>query len=189
MSSRGFGPAPEGVRDEPGHGEDPDHEDDLAGEDDPPAEHRGGPATDDRADRDAGARDATDDRVGDLAVLALEVAGDQCDHRREHEGGADALEDRPAQGQDRHRRGERRHGGAAAVDDEADLEGAAAPDDVADLAAREHEHRHHEAVQRDDRLDGRDGRVEVGDQLTDRDPHDRLVEHHDELRASECDQG
>ena len=180
---------PDGVTDEPGHDEDPDHEDDLAGEHDPPGEHRRRPAPEDRTDRDAGAGHAPDDRVGDLAVLALEVAGDQRDHRRQDERGADALEDRPAQGEDRHGRGKGGHRRAAPVDDEADTEGPPAPDDVADLAARQHEHRHDEAVERDDRLDGRDGRVEVGDQLTDRDPHDRLVEDHDELGARQGDQG
>ena len=182
-------PREQGVTDEPGHGVDPDHEDDLAGEDDPPGEDRRGPAPEDRTDRDAGTGDTSDDRVGDLAIPTLEVAGDQRDHRREHQGRPDALEDRPTEREDGNIRSDRRQRGTAAVDDETDPEGPAAPDDVADLAAREHEHRHDQAVQGDDPLDGRHGRVEVGDQLTDRDAHDGLVEDHHELRAGQGDQG
>ena len=86
-------------------------EHDLADEHDPPAQLGGGPAAEDGADGDAGAGDAADHRVGDLAVAALEVAGDQRGQRGQHQRRADALEDRPAQGQHRHgrrHRGQRR---------------------------------------------------------------------------------
>ena len=102
--------------------------------------------------------------------------------------GINALEDRPPERQYRHRRG---HGGqrrAACVDDQPDGERSPPADDVADLAAGEHQHRHDEAVQGDDRLDGGDRGVEVVDQLADRDVHHRLIEHHDELRRAQRDQ-
>ena len=59
-------------------------------------------------DGDAGAGDATDHGVGDLSVVALEVAGDERGQRRQHQRRADALEDRPAQGEHRDRRRRRR---------------------------------------------------------------------------------
>ncbi len=119
--------------------------------------------------------------VGDLAVLALEVSGDQRRHRREHQRGADALEDRPPERELRDRLRRCGQARSARVDDQPDDERPAAADDVADLAAREHQHGHHKAVERDHGLDRGDRRVEVGDQLADRHVHDRLVEHHDEL--------
>ncbi len=161
---------------------------DLAHEDDAPGQHGGGPAAEDGTDRDARTGDAPDHGVGDLAVLALEVARDQRDHRRQHQCGADALEHRPAQGQDRDARCDRREARSARVDGETDHERPAPADDVTDLAAGEHQHGHHEAVEGDDRLDRRDRRVEVDDQLADRDVHHGLVEDHDELGASERDQ-
>ena len=50
--------------------------------------------------------------------------------------------------------GDRGEAGAEPVDAQADHERTAAAEDVADLAAGEHEHRHHQAVEGDDRLDG-----------------------------------
>ena len=184
----GLGTGADRITDVPGHRQDGQHEDDLTYEDHPPRQHGRGPAADDGTDSDTGARHAADDGIGRLPLLALEVAGDERGHRGKHQRRADALEDRPPEGQLRDRL---RHGGdarASRVDDEADHEGAPTADDVPDLAAGEHQHGHHQAVQGDDRLDGGHGRVEVRDQLTDRDIHDRLVQHHDELGARERDQ-
>ena len=74
------------------------------------------------------------------------------------------------------------------VDAEADREGAAAAPDVAELAAGQHQRRHHQRVEGDHRLDRRHGRVEVFDQLGDRDVHHRLVEDHQELRRRQDDE-
>ena len=104
----GLGSGTRGVADQARHREDEQHEDDLADEDDPPGQLGGRPAAQDRADGDAGAGDAADDGVGDVAVLALVVAGDQGDQGGHDERRADALEDRPAEGEDGHRLG---HGG------------------------------------------------------------------------------
>ena len=169
-------------------GEDQQHEHDLAEEHDPPRQLGGGPTAEDRAHGDAGAGDAADDGVGGRPVAALVVAGDERGQGGQHQRRADALEDRPAEGQLGHGlrdRGQRR---AAAVDHQADGEGPAAADDVADLAAGEHQHRHHQRVEGDDGLDGGDGGVEVGDELADRHVHDGLVEHHHELRGGKDDQ-
>ena len=85
-----------------------DDEHDLADEHDAPGELGRGPAAEDRADGDAGAGDAADHGVGDLALGALEVAGDQRGQRRQHQRGADALEDRPAERERRRRSAPRR---------------------------------------------------------------------------------
>ena len=165
--------------------EDADHDDHLAGEDDAPAELGRRPAAEDRADGDAGPGDAAEHPVGEGPVLALEVGRDEGDHRRQHERGADPLEDRPAEHQAGNAPGGRREGRAGAVDAEADREGAPAPEEVAELAAGQHQARHHQGVEGDHDLDRRHGGVEVVDQLGDRDVHHRLVEDHQELRGPE----
>ncbi len=84
-----------------------------------------------------------------------------------------------------------RHSGqrrAAGIDDQADDERPSTTDHVADLGAGEDQHRHHQAVEGDDGLDRRHRGVEVIDQLTDRDVHHGLVEHHQELRRGQRDQ-
>ena len=84
-----------------------------------------------------------------------------------------------------------RHGGqgrATGIDDQADDERPPTADHVADLGAGEDQHRHHQAVEGDDGLDRRHRGVEVLDQLTDRDVHHGLVEHHEELRRGQGDQ-
>ena len=158
---------------------------DLTDEHDPPRERRRRPPAHDGTDRDPRTGDAADHRVGRLAAGSFEVAGDQRGERGEDERGTDAFENRPSEREDRHRlrrRGQRR---AAGVDDQTDHERPSAADDVADLRAGEDEHRHHQAVERDDGLDRGDRGVEVLDQLTDRDVHHRLVEHHEELRRGQ----
>ena len=99
----------------------------------------------------------------------------------------DPLEDRPTQRQHRHGRRQRRHQRTAAVNDQPDKERPAAADDVTDLGAGHHEHRHHQAVQRDHGLNRRHRGVEVDDQGTDRHIHHRLIEHHDELGGGQRD--
>jgi hypothetical protein len=61
-------------------------------------------------------------------------------------------------------------------------ERASSPDDVTDLAPRDHERRHHERVHRDDTLNRCYVRAEVLNELGDRNVHDGLIEHHQELR-------
>ena len=183
-SSRGLGPVRGASPTQRDHGEDAEDEDDLADEDDPPRQLGGGPAAQDRADRDAGARRRRRSR-----------------RRRPCGPGPRSCRrsgrpSRAAPARRRCPRGSTSRGPARAtvgdtavsaepqrVDDEADHERPATADDVADLAAGEHEHRHHEAVQGDHGLDRGDRRVEVVDQLADRDVHHGLVEDHDELGA------
>ena len=177
-----------GIVDQAGHGQDEQHQHHLAHEDDPPRQLGGGPATHDGTHCDAGTGHAADHGVGGLAFLALEVPGDQRRHGRKDERRADPLEDRPTQRQDRHRLGDRGQGRSAPVDDQTDRERPSPADDVADLAAGEHQHGHHQAVEGDHRLDHRDRGVEVRDQLADRHVHHRLIEDHHELRGRQRDQ-
>ncbi len=177
-----------GVPDEAAHRQDDQDEHDLPDEHDPPGQLGRRPAAEDGTDGDAGAGHAADDGVGDLALAALEVAGDERRERGQHERRTETLEDRPPEGEDGdglRDRGDRRADG---VDHEPDDERPAPTDDVADLGAGQHEHRHHQAVQGDDRLDRRDRGVELLDERADRDVHDRLVEHHHELRDRQGDQ-
>ena len=180
-SSFGAGPVLHRVGHLRGHHQDQGHQQHLAGEDDPPRVLRGRPAAQDRPHGDPCPGDPADHGVRHLARGALEVARDQRHHRRQDQRGTEPFQDRPAQGQDGHRRRQRRHRRTAGVDDQADDERPPPADDVADLAAGEHEHRHHQAVERDHRLDRGHRRVEVGHQRADRDIHRRLVQHHDEL--------
>ena len=72
-----------------------------------------------------------------------------------------------------------------AVDDAADRERTLAPDDLADLAARDHERRHHQRVQRDRGLDAGDVGADVLGDGRDRHVHHRRVERHEELPGRE----
>ncbi len=176
-----LGPTARRVRDEACRQENETDEQDLAGKHNAPRELRRGPTSDDRPDGDASPGDTADHGIGGLAGGSLEVARDQSRHRGKHERGPEPFEEGPPKGEDGNGRSHRRHRRSAAVDDKADNEGATTADDVADLAARQHEHRHDQAVQGDDGLDDGHGRVEVSDQLADRHVHDRLVQHHQEL--------
>ena len=179
----GLGTLARCVHHEANEGQDDEDDDDLAHEDDAPGQDGGGPTAQDRTHGDAGTSHASDDGVGGDALAALEVAGDERGQGREHECRPQTFQDGPAEGQHFDRRSDRRQSRADCVDDETDGERPTPTYDVPDLGANEHEHRHHERIERDDALDGRDRRVEeVLDQLTDRDVHDRLVEHHEELR-------
>ena len=112
-----------------------------------------------------GAGDAAEHAVGDRPLAAAVGAGDEGDHRRQDQRGADPLEDRPAE----HQRGDAPGGGGQAradrVDARADREDAAAAEDVAELAAGQHQPGHHQRVEGDHRLDRRHRGVEVFDQL------------------------
>ena len=177
------------VRHEAGHDQDEDDQHHFAGEDDPPGQFGGRPAAEDGPDRDARTGDTADHRVGDLSRLSGEVAPDERGQRREHQSGAETLEDRPADRQHRHALGARGQRRATPVDHQTDREGPPPADHVADLGARHHEHGHDQAVEGDHRLDRRNRRVEVVHQRADRHIHDRLVEDHDELGGGEGYEG
>ena len=93
-----------------------------------------GPTADDRPDRDAGAGDPADHRVGGLAGGPLEVSRDQCRHGRQHQRGPDSFEERPSE-----REVPPTVGASAAIadptriDDQADHERTPVTNDVADL--------------------------------------------------------
>jgi hypothetical protein len=111
--------------------------------------------------------------------------GGQCRH---HEGRSEPFQDRPAEREHQHVRGEGGDGRADGVDDQTDGERPTTSDEVTDLAAHDHEHRHDQRVQGDHPLDHGDAGVEVGDELADRDVHDGLVQDHHELRRRQDDQ-
>ncbi len=127
---------------------------------------------------------ADDGECGD-AVAALVVVGDECGDRGDDEHRAEPLDDRPAEEQHAHVRGDRRGSRADGVDDRADDERAAPAPDVSELGAEQHQRGHRERVERDRGLHRRHGAVEVRDDCRDRDVHHRAVEHHHELRRSE----
>ena len=76
----------------------------------------------------------------------------------------------------------------AAVDHTPDRERALASDQRADLASRDHQHRHHQRVEGDRRLDAGDGGADVFRHGRDRDVHDGAVEGHHELTRREGEQ-
>ena len=158
-------------------------------EHEPPRVVRRHPAADHGADRDRGAGDTADDPVGEGTILPLIVRRDQSGDGRDHQNGAEAFDERPAEEQDVQVRAQRRRQRAKPVDRETDGEGTVATPDVAELRSHEHERRHHQRVGGDRGLHARDGRVEVGHDLRDRDVHHARVEHHHELRSREDDQG
>ena len=108
-----------------------------------------------RADRDGDRARRRDEPVGRGPPLGREVAGDERDDRRQDQRRADALEERPAEEQDRQVLRERGRERAAAVDHAADRERALAADHRADLRAGDHQRRHHERVRGDRALDAR----------------------------------
>ena len=158
-----------------------DDDDDLADEHVAPGGVGGDEAADERPDGDRHRGRRGDEAVGLRPGLDREVAGHQRDDRRHDQRGADALEERPADDEDREARRERRGQRAGGVDDAADGEGAAAADDAADLAAGDHQAGHHQRVQGDGRLDAGDRGAHVLGHGGDRDVHDRAVQRHDEL--------
>ena len=168
--------------------QDGDHDHDLADEDVAPAEVRRHEAADHRADRDRGSGDPADDPVGEGAVLALVVGRREGGDRRDHEHRAETFHERPAEEENGEVRAQGRDQRAEPVDREPDREGPVATPDVTELGADQHEGGHDERVHRDGALDAGDGRVEVGDDLRDRDIHHARVEDHHELRRSEDDQ-
>ncbi len=70
-----------------------DHDHDLADEDVAPAEVRRHEAADHGTDRDCGSGDAADDPVGEGAILALVVRRGEGGDGRDHEHGAEALDE------------------------------------------------------------------------------------------------
>ena len=169
----------------PAEQEDDRHDHDLAHEHVAPREVRGHPAADDRPDGDGRCRDPADEAVREGPLLALVVRGDERGDRGHDEHGTEALDQRPAEQQDRKAGADRRDQRPSGVDREAHGERPVLPPDVADLCAGEHERRHDERVRRDRELDALDRGVEVLDDLRDRDVHDGAVEHHHELGGGE----
>lgn len=164
------------------------HQHDLGGEDETPGEVGGDPATDQRSDCDAGPGQAADDPVGDGPVPALVGPGHESGERRKDQRRAESFDHRPADGEHPQDRGHSGEGGARGVHDQPDAEHLAASEHVSEFPTRDHEGCHDEGVEGDDGLNRGDLGVEVLDQLTDRDVHDRGVEHHQELGRTEDDQ-
>ena len=178
-----------GLRDPPAEKQDPDHDHGLGGEHVAPRELRRHPAADQRTGRDGDRGDAPEQRVGDRAVAALVAGGGERRDRGDHEHCAEPLDARPADQQDAEVGAQGRGERPDPVDRQADREGAVAAEDVAELRAEQHERRHHERVEGDRGLHALDRRVEVVDDLRDRDVHDARVEHHHELRRGQDHHG
>jgi hypothetical protein len=114
-----------------------------------------------------------------------EVARHQGDDRGHDQRGPDPLEDRPAKQQHAEVRRQGRRERPRAVDEQPDQERALSANHRPDLAARHHQHRHHERVENDCTLDAGDRRVEVVGDGRDGDVHDRAVERHQELSGAQ----
>ena len=170
-----------GLRDPLPQQQDPDHDDCLAGEHVAPGELGRHPAADQRSGGNGDRGDPAEQRVCDRAVAALVGRRRQRRDRGHHQHRAEALDAGPADEQHAEIRAQGRGQRADAVDREADRERPVAAEDVAQLRAEQHERRHHQRVERDRGLDPLDRRVEVVDDLRDRDVHDARVEHHHEL--------
>ena len=160
----------------------------LTDENPPPREVRGGDPADQWAERHRDRPGRHNQAVGARPALGREVARDERDDRGKDQGRADPLQERPPDDEDREVRRDRRREGPSAVDHAPDRERALASDQRPDLAPRDHEHRHHERVERDRRLDARDRGADVLGDRRDRDVHDRAVEGHQELARREREQ-
>ena len=165
----------------PGEAEDAEHEDHLADEDPAPAGVGGEQPADQRADRHGDSARRGHEPVGTRAFGSSEVRRHQRHHGRHDQRGTESFQDRPTEDEDREGLGQRGGGRATPVDDAPDHEGALAPDDLADLAARDHERRHDERVERDGELDPGDRGPYVLGHGGDGDVHDRAVQGHEEL--------
>ena len=161
------------------------HDHGLADEDVAPRVGGGHPSADDRAGGHRCARHSAEDPVAQRPLRARVGLGGQRGDGGDDEDGAEALDERPADEQDRQVRRDAGDERPRAVDDKADPERPLGAPPVADLAADEHERRHDQRVQRDRGLHPDDGRVQVRRHRRDRHVHHRRVEHHDELRRSE----
>ena len=165
--------------------QDRDHDHGLGGEHDAPSPDGRHEAADQRPRRDSGAGDPSEEAVSHGPFLARVVRGGQGGDRRDHQAGAEPLDQRPAEKQDLDVRADRGDQRAGPVDAEADRKDPPAPVHVAELRAGEHERRHHERVGGDRELHLRHRRIEVGDHLGDRHVHDGGVEHHHELGGAQ----
>jgi len=143
---------------------------------------------DERPDGDRDGAGGPDQAVGPRPPLGWEVRRDERHDRRHDQSRPDPLEERPPEEQHGEVRRERRRQRPRAIDHESDRERALATDDRADLAARDHQHRHHERVEDDGALDPGDGGVEIVGDRRDRDVHDGAVERHQELAGGEREQ-
>jgi hypothetical protein len=177
-----------GFRDHAAEEQDSGDDHHLTGEDQPPGEVGRHPAAQQGADRDPRPGQSADDTVGDGPVLPAVGLGDEGRHGRQHHRGPESFDDRPAQRQDPQGGGCGGESRPRGVHSEADEEDATSSDDVSDPPSDDHEGRHDQRVQRDDRLNGGDLGVEVLDQLADGDIHDGCVQDHQELRGTQDDQ-
>ena len=188
QSSRGGLASLLGLAQVPGPEEDQRRDHHLADEDDAPCELGGRPPAENRPNRDPRSGDAPEHSIRDRPLRSSVVARHERDERRQHHRRPDPLEDRPTQHQRRDTPRGRRERRSRCVDHEPDREDSSAAPDVAELGAGDHQRCHHERIQRDHRLDRCHRRVEVRDQLRDRDVHHGLVEDHQELGGREDDE-
>ena len=163
--------------------QDPKHDHDLGDEHHAPTEVGGAQPADEWTDRDGDGARRRHQSVGAGAVGAPEVRRYEGHDGGHDQRGAQALEDRPADDEDRERLRQRGDERTGAVDHAADHEGALASEDLTELAARDHEGSHHECVQGDGELNPRDRRAHVRCDRRDGHVHDGAVQRHEELRG------
>ena len=175
------------VLDVPDPEKDDGDDQELQPEADPPREERRDEATEQRPDRRRDGRRRPDERVDLLLRLTPEVAVDQRLHRGHQQRCAEPADQRPEDDDREDALSEGHRQGARRVPAETDDVGAFAADQVADLAADQDERRRHQRFERDRRLDGADGGVQVVDHGRDRHVHQRRVEHEHEHRHREQD--
>ena len=123
---------------------------------------------------------------GDTHFAGRERGTDDRVDGGDHESGAEALEQRPAEHHHRQAAAQRRDQGAAAVHGDAEQEHGAASPDVAELAADQHEGGHDQRVEHERRLHARHGRAQTLHDRRHGDVHGRGVVGVDELRHAQC---
>ena len=158
-------------------------------EEGPAPVHLGEGATEDEADRGAGAGHGGVDAHGAVALLAGgEGRGDQGERGRGGDRGADALQDARADhhrlvlGEPAEQRGDREHG-------DADDEHPAAAEDVAEPAAEQQQAAEGERVGVHHPRQAAPAEAEVGLDVGQRDVHDGAVEHDHQLGAADDGEG
>ncbi len=163
---------------------DHDHEI-LEQEHDAPGQVRGQESAEQRSDCRGDRSCRTDERVGLLLILSLEVAVDQGLHRGQQQRGAKPTDDRPEdddRGQALRQRHRQRADGVA---EQAEHIRPLAADEISHLAPDQDEGGRHQRLQRDRRLNAAGRRVQIVHHRRDRDVHQRRVDHEHEHRHRE----
>jgi hypothetical protein len=148
----------------------------------PPRQVGGDEASEQRPDRRGDRGGRSDQRVGLLLSLALEVAVDERLHRGQQQRRAQPTDDRPEDDDRDEILSEDHRQGTDGVAEQAQHVRPLAPDEIADLAADQDEGGRHQRLERDSRLHAADRRVQIAHHRRDRHVHERRVDHEHEHR-------